>query len=749
MLSSDKIDNHYNVDTTPPLSSSTPRSSLPTSQSQNNIMDDASVSIRQGEPIPTVNFKLVSRQVDGTNTSSHGPGALVWKDLTSNELFSKKRVVLFAVPGAFMAEPSLLNFIDEYINAYDQILQHGIDDVYCVSVNDAYVMREWGIQLGLALSSNVFGFAKLKLLPDATGEFTRGMGMCCSPSQQAYIGQRSRRYVAVINDMEIEDIFVEDEESFKPNDQRVFGPIRLTSADALVKHLTAEMEVKRVFSPSLRSSSSPSFKVFKKNLSWNKKREVEKEKKREKPEKSNSRENLSPKPHAGLTLKDKGKSTKKDFRNLMSKQWSKPLLMESNHGRNDLVAHRRSLHGHMSVLSSVGEPELDGESVSLEPTGADAAGGGGRGNNDTYDSEPEAIQHAFAQVPHSAPVKRSSTAKRPSTYKAGDSGNLRRTSFNKEKITPGSAAPAPRKAKTSINIEIPSTARRSSLDRFFASASSNANDTKSTIERVVSMEFPQWRFPNARNVIDTCINQRSARKAGASFSSGDWVEVLGPDMRWRLEMVTRVIKNTPEDWDWNDPDNDGEEPEWTYFYNAGQTRMLDADSIRSPEEGLKRIFGTRPWIWQQWALLKVEQGLRFQPGHGGDYMSVDICKLASEHWEQWMTNPKNHDFRNHFMDPRIGDIGRRELIHHVMMPFKLLDDLKEGSSEQSAWNFQDDPSISIFTYLGLLGSGFFIPCVICVIQLSIPVLLLIAVLENDTNSPWELGTPSIKRTVSF
>jgi hypothetical protein len=75
------------------------------------------------------------------------------------------------------------------------------------------------------------------------------------------------------------------------------------------------------------------------------------------------------------------------------------------------------------------------------------------------------------------------------------------------------------------------------------------------------------------------------------------VEVMGPDMRWRLEMATRVIKNTPDDWDWNDPDTEGAEPEWTYFYNAGQARMLDADSIRSPEEGLKRIFGNRPWIW--------------------------------------------------------------------------------------------------------------------------------------------------------
>jgi hypothetical protein len=134
----------------------------------------------------------------------------------------------------------------------------------------------------------------------------------------------------------------------------------------------------------------------------------------------------------------------------------------------------------------------------------------------------------------------------------------------------------------------------------------------------------------------------------------------------------------------------------------------------------------------------VEQELRFQAGHGGDYMSVDICKLASEHWEQWMDNPKNIDFVNHFLDPRIDDIGRRELIHHLMMPFKMLDDLKEGSSEQSEWNFKDDPSISIFTYLGLWGSGFFIPCVICIIKLSIPILFLFAVLKNDAKAPWEL-----------
>ena len=149
------------------------------------------------------------------------------------------------------------------------------------------------------------------------------------------------------------------------------------------------------------------------------------------------------------------------------------------------------------------------------------------------------------------------------------------------------------------------------------------------------------------------------------YKPGDWVEVEGLDMRWRVDMITRVIKKSPDDWDWNAPQNEGKEPQWTFTYNAGDERNIEEEDLRSPKEGLKMVFGSRPWVWQQWAILKVEEKLRFQEGHQDDFMEKDIQKLATDLWDQWLDHPDNADFKAVFEDERIGDLGRSELETHV------------------------------------------------------------------------------------
>jgi peroxiredoxin len=92
----------------------------------------------------------------------------------------------------------------------------GIDDVYCLSVNDAFVMRQWGLHQGLEEekedSSNPLNpgnFKRVKLIPDGACLFTRGMGMSCTWSTERGFGERSWRYAMIINDMKVEKLFVE------------------------------------------------------------------------------------------------------------------------------------------------------------------------------------------------------------------------------------------------------------------------------------------------------------------------------------------------------------------------------------------------------------------------------------------------------------------------------------------------------------------------------------------------------------
>ena len=112
---------------------------------------------------------------------------------TSKDIFSGKRVVLFALPGAFTPTCSEQQ-LPGFEAAYDEIKALGIDEIYCLSVNDAFVMNAWLESLGIK---------KVKALPDGNGAFTSNAGMAVQKSDVGF-AVRSWRYVAVINNGEIE-----------------------------------------------------------------------------------------------------------------------------------------------------------------------------------------------------------------------------------------------------------------------------------------------------------------------------------------------------------------------------------------------------------------------------------------------------------------------------------------------------------------------------------------------------------------
>lgn len=118
---------------------------------------------------------------------------------STDELFGDKKVVLFALPGAFTPTCSAYQ-LPGFEEKYFEFREAGVDEVYCLSVNDAFVMNAWAKD---QMITNV------KLIPDGNGEFTNGMDMLVQKFNLGF-AMRSWRYAAVINDGVIEQLFMED-----------------------------------------------------------------------------------------------------------------------------------------------------------------------------------------------------------------------------------------------------------------------------------------------------------------------------------------------------------------------------------------------------------------------------------------------------------------------------------------------------------------------------------------------------------
>jgi len=167
--------------------------------------------------VPDVTFKTRVR-----NEAIDGDNPFEWKDLTSADVFEGKNVVVFALPGAFTPTCSSTH-LPRYEELYDDIKAQGVDEVICLSVNDAFVMYQWGLKLG---RKNVF------MLPDGNGEFTRKMGMLVDKSNLGF-GLRSWRYSMYVENGEIKQVFSEDGYS----DNCPTDPFEVSDADTMLNYL--------------------------------------------------------------------------------------------------------------------------------------------------------------------------------------------------------------------------------------------------------------------------------------------------------------------------------------------------------------------------------------------------------------------------------------------------------------------------------------------------------------------------------
>ena len=169
------------------------------------------------QKVPDVVFKTRVR-----DESIGGENPFRWQDVTTKDVFAGKKVIVFSLPGAFTPTCSSTH-LPRYEELYAELKGLGVDEIYCMSVNDAFVMYQWGIKLG---AKNV------KLLPDGNGEFNRKMGMLVEKSNLGF-GMRSWRYSMLVNDGTVEKVFAEP--GFSDNCET--DPFEVSDADTMLAYL--------------------------------------------------------------------------------------------------------------------------------------------------------------------------------------------------------------------------------------------------------------------------------------------------------------------------------------------------------------------------------------------------------------------------------------------------------------------------------------------------------------------------------
>jgi glutaredoxin-like protein len=159
---------------------------------------------REGQRVPNVTFR-VRRDNE-------------WKNVTTDDLFAGKTVVVFSLPGAFTPTCSSTH-LPRYNELAPAFFANGIDRIVCVSVNDAFVMNEWAKDQE---SANVIP------VPDGNGEFTAGMGMLVDKADLGF-GKRSWRYSMLVKDGVVRKMFIEPE--------KAGDPFEVSDADTMLAYL--------------------------------------------------------------------------------------------------------------------------------------------------------------------------------------------------------------------------------------------------------------------------------------------------------------------------------------------------------------------------------------------------------------------------------------------------------------------------------------------------------------------------------
>jgi peroxiredoxin len=144
------------------------------------------MSIKQGDKLPQGSFRTMT---------ADGP-----KEISTDDIFKGKKVVLFSVPGAFTPTCSKQH-LPSYLTNYDKIKAQGVDTIACMAVNDAFVMDAWGKDKGVG--------TKIMMLADGNGEYTKKLGLELDGSKFG-LGTRGKRFSMIVNNGTVEKLNVDE-----------------------------------------------------------------------------------------------------------------------------------------------------------------------------------------------------------------------------------------------------------------------------------------------------------------------------------------------------------------------------------------------------------------------------------------------------------------------------------------------------------------------------------------------------------
>lgn len=147
-----------------------------------------------------------------------------WEKWTTENVFKGKKVVIFGLPGAFTPTCSS-SHLPRYEELYEVFKEQGIDEIYCVSINDTFVMNSW---------AEAQDIRKVKMLPDGNADFTKEVGMLVNKSSLGF-GERSWRYSMLIDNGVIVKHFIEPD---KEGD-----PFEVSDADTMIKYINPQIEL--------------------------------------------------------------------------------------------------------------------------------------------------------------------------------------------------------------------------------------------------------------------------------------------------------------------------------------------------------------------------------------------------------------------------------------------------------------------------------------------------------------------------
>ena len=151
-----------------------------------------------------------------------GDNPFRWQDVSTDDIFKGKKIVLFALPGAYTPTCSSTH-LPGFDKNYQALIDQGVDEVYCLSVNDAFTMFQWGKHLGVE---------NVKMLPDGNGDFSRGMGMLVKKENLGF-GERSWRYSMLVEDNKTTPVFTEPGQSDNCPDD----PFAVRDVDAMLERV--------------------------------------------------------------------------------------------------------------------------------------------------------------------------------------------------------------------------------------------------------------------------------------------------------------------------------------------------------------------------------------------------------------------------------------------------------------------------------------------------------------------------------